>query len=197
MYLFQKRFIIFFFGTCFLYSSLAVASLGFHGGGFFGLGEQEGEERRRLQDRKVYSYGLFANPYITLFSLVNVGPYLEYHIVEQRTKAAKVGFTDVSGKGYLIGPSVSGTLGPLFFLAAYTLFGSYEEDTTTAGGSGVELEKPRGIHATVGVSILPFIRWNLTYMMVKYKEESFRGVTTPNNNPREWKSYRTGISIHF
>ena len=166
--------------------------------GVFGSLGQRQNETGSVQKRDMSSWGLYGHAGLSPIPWLKIGPYGEYHSVNQRTTASSVGGTDLSGDGYLLGPAISLNFGPLFILGAYSLVGSYDLENRTSSGLTSELASPEAYHVLVGFSVLPKLTLDVGYTRAEYKEVKQGGATIDiSANRRLWDSYRVALSVHF
>jgi hypothetical protein len=138
--------------------------------------------------------GAYLLPSLSIFPLLSVGAYGEYHVVGQLTDPASVSNNNKAFSGYLGGGALV-LSGPVFRLSgAYTFAGKGTLKNQTSLGLESTLEKPKGMHLILGVSILPFLNLDFGIAKVKY-DVLVNGVSSAQT--RDWIDYRLGASLVF
>ncbi len=138
--------------------------------------------------------GAYVLPSFSIFPFLSVGAYGEYHRVGQLTDPASVSNNNKAFSGYLVGGALTFD-GILFRLSgAYTFYGKGTMNEKTSGGLESTLVGPKGMHAILGIKVLPLVSLDFGYAVVKY-DVHVNGVTT--GQTREWTDYRAGASVNF
>lgn len=138
--------------------------------------------------------GVYLLPSYELLPMLKVGVYGEYGIVSQLTDPVSVSGYNKGFSGYLAGGALVFS-GPIFRLTgAYSFLGKGALKKKTSAGSETTLEKPKGLHCILGISVFPSVTLDLGYTLVKY-DVYVAGRSSAQT--RTAQDYRLGGSIHF
>ena len=164
-------------------------------GGFFGLGQQVRRDTGSPPPAsEAYSFGVYAAAGFSLLPGVKVGPYGEFHVVNERKNVA--GAEDFDGNGYLLGLSTSLNIAPFYALAAYTFLGSYSR----SGVGNRTLSSPQGVHGVLGFYVSKDFSIDASYGHILYRKEQDADEDSKDLGKDEkvkWRTFRLSFSVHL
>ena len=143
---------------------------------------------------KATTLGAYVVPSVSVLPILSLGAYGEYHSVSQRTKPAEASNNDRAFTGYLVGGAMVIDAAVFRLTGAYTFHGEGKVKNKNSSGLSETLVDPKGMHAILGVSLMPFLSLDIGYTRVKF---SVRENGAATSRKRDWKDYRAGLSLTF
>lgn len=162
--------------------------------GAFGSWGSLKDSNAAIQSVRSTSIGGYLLPSLSIFPLLSLGLYGEYHSVGQLTAPTSVGGNNKSFSGYLGGGAVVISAAIFRLTAAYTFQGKGTLKKKTSLGLETTMEDPKGIHLILGISVFPEVSLDFGYTGVKYNV-LVGGVSSLQT--RDWEDYRLGASLNF
>lgn len=180
----------------------AQAIMGLGGGGFgaragldFGIGSMKNEDGT-IASRTVNEIAPYAIPSYEYWG-IKFGILAEYRYRGQNTAVADVGNTNLSGDGYLLGPSLSYSFFGFYLLASVDIIGQYKLVNQVNGNDSI-YKKPFGLHVMLGYPLFPFMSVNATYQMASYSQNVSGSTETDiSSNKLKESMLRAGVSIAY